>query len=46
MDLGTLYYFFRPLLIEPADEMSLSEDDDDEPSDGEIIEDESCYESD
>lgn len=38
---------FRPLLIEPADEMAMSEDDDDdEPSDGEFLENQSCDESD
>ena len=43
------YYdlFFRPLLIESDEEMAVSEDnDDDEPSDGEILDDESCHESD
>ena len=37
---------FRPLLIESADEMAVSEDDDDELSDGEILDDESRNESD
>lgn len=41
-----LFYFFRPILDELDEEMAESECiDDDEPSDGEIIDDES-YESD